>query len=125
MPQRHYTFATQKFVTMIAHGGIGKIQTARVEQAPSRPACNFVDLTVMPPGSTIGVHRHGPDNEEIYIIISGTGRMRLENQAFFVGPGDVIVNSANGAHGLENVGETELHLVVVEVPLAKTKAVAA
>lgn len=79
-------------------------------------AANFVDLTVMPPGTSIGVHTHGPADEEIYVVVSGSGRMRLEGEEFAVGPGDVVVNGRRGTHGLVNTGAEDLRLVVVEVP---------
>jgi mannose-6-phosphate isomerase-like protein (cupin superfamily) len=75
-------------------------------------------LTVVPPGASIGVHTHGPADEEIYVVVSGAGLMRLERDEFMVGPGDVVVNSRRGTHGLVNTGEAELRLVVVEVPAA-------
>lgn len=73
----------------------------------------------MPPGTSIGVHTHGPADEEIYVVVSGSGRMWLEGEEFAVGPGDVVVNRRRGTHGLVNTGEGELRLVVVEVPAGR------
>jgi mannose-6-phosphate isomerase-like protein (cupin superfamily) len=72
-------------------------------------------LVRVPAGADIGLHTHAPDNEEMYIIVSGVGRMHVDGQEFIVGAGDVIVNRPGGSHGLVNVGETTLDLVVVEV----------
>ena len=77
---------------------------------------NFVDLTVMPPGTSIGMHTHGPGDEEVYVVVSGSGRMRLEGEEFAVGPGDVVVNGRRGTHGLVNTSAEDLRLVVVEIP---------
>lgn len=116
MKRRHYAFDAVSFHLTIAHGGAGLVETCRVEGDGVPTATNFIDLTVLPPDSSIGIHKHGADNEELYIIISGQGRMRLEDEEFTVGPGDVIVNSRSGTHGLVNAGDETLRLVVVEVP---------
>lgn len=116
--RRHYAFENTQFSETVAHEGVGLIETCRVEGDAVATAANFIDLTLLPPRTSIGVHTHGPDNEELYIIVAGQGLMRLENEEFIVGPGDVIVNNRSGTHGLVNVGEGTLKLVVVEVPAA-------
>jgi mannose-6-phosphate isomerase-like protein (cupin superfamily) len=116
--RRHYGFEDTEFRTTVAHDGTGQIRTCRVEDRAAIGAANFLDLTIVPPGSSIGVHTHGPADEEIYVVVSGAGLMRLEEEEFMVGPGDVIVNNRRGTHGLVNTGDAELRLVVVEVPAA-------
>lgn len=128
MRRRHYRFEDGGLHATVAHDGVGEIRTRRVEAAAepatraaavaavAAGAANFVDLTVMPPGTSIGVHTHGPADEEIYVVVSGRGLMRLDDEEFAVGPGDVVVNRRRGTHGLVNTGEGELRLVVVEVP---------
>jgi mannose-6-phosphate isomerase-like protein (cupin superfamily) len=117
--RRHYRFEAARLHETIAHDGIGKILTCRVEAHGVIGAANFIDITVMPPGTSIGLHTHGPADEEIYVVISGNGRMRLDAEEFAVGPGDVIVNSRCGTHGLINIGSKELRLVVVELHAEK------
>jgi mannose-6-phosphate isomerase-like protein (cupin superfamily) len=114
--RRHYRFATADLRETVAHDGDGRILTCRVERRGA--AANFIDLTVVPPGASIGVHTHGPADEEIYVVVSGRGRMRLEAEELAVGPGDVVVNGRRGTHGLVNDGDEDLRLVVVEVPAA-------
>lgn len=70
----------------------------------------------MPPGTSIGLHTHTRDNEEFYIVISGSGQMQLEDELFEVSAGHVIVNQPGGTHALRNTGDTELRLVVIEIP---------
>jgi mannose-6-phosphate isomerase-like protein (cupin superfamily) len=43
--------------------------------------------------------------------------MYLDGEEFEVEPGHVIVNRPGGTHGLKNIGNSELKLVVVEVPV--------
>ena len=77
--------------------------------------CHFVDLTRVPPGSDIGIHTHERDNQELYVIVAGRGLMHVDGKDLEVGPGDVVMNRRGGTHGLKNVSETELRLVVIEV----------
>jgi mannose-6-phosphate isomerase-like protein (cupin superfamily) len=112
---RHFDFESLEFERVIAHGGCAEIQFKRVVTAGAGGAYNFLDMSVVPPGSEIGKHTHSPDNEELYIVISGSGRMQLDTQEFDVGPGHVIINPPGGTHGLRNIGDTDLRLVVIEV----------
>ena len=84
-----------------------------------RSAFRFIDLTEIPPGSSVGVHTHA-DDEEVYVIISGRGRMMLDGETFEVGPGDVIRNVPRGTHGLANAGNEPLTMVVLDVASAQS-----
>ena len=77
----------------------------------------FFHHTILPPGTSIGVHRHGND-QEIYIVLQGQGMMTLDGQTYPVKPGDVIVNRPFGSHGIENIGEEKLELLVFEIGIA-------
>lgn len=61
----------------------------------------------IPPGVSIGVHVH-PDDEEAYIIISGTGTYTSEEGEHPVGPGDIALCYRGEKHGIENTGQTDL-----------------
>ncbi|MEU5273565.1 cupin domain-containing protein [Streptomyces hygroscopicus] len=96
------------------HGGLGTILAHRAfARRPGGRGAEFVDLAVLPPGTSIGRHRHGADRET-YIVLDGSGLMFLEGERFRVGAGDVIVNRPFGEHGLVNDGERELRLLVFE-----------
>lgn len=110
--RRHYGFSSAAMRREIAHGGDGEIETARVESCPD--GVEFIDLTFIPSGGSVGIHRHALDNEEIYVIISGEGAMTVEDDTFPVVAGDVIVNDPGGTHGLRNTGPGELRMVVVQ-----------
>ena len=117
MPQgQYFSFGSAAFQRVVAHGGTGLIETQRVLDGPPATACDFVDLTIVLPGSTIGLHTHGLDDEEFYVIISGSGEMHLDGRAFPVGRGDVIRNRPGGTHGLRNTGPEDIRLVVIQVP---------
>lgn len=74
---------------------------------------DFVDFVRIPPGATIGRHQHG-DNCEWYVITQGTGTMWFKGEELQVKPGDVLMNPANGEHGLVNDSQEDIHLVVIQ-----------
>ncbi len=112
-----FSFSDVDLEAVVAHGGDRSILTRRVLDETESNSCNFIDLTIVPPGSDIGVHTHSCDNEEIYVFLSGAGTMFVDGQSIAVGPGDVIVNRPGGTHGFRNTGTAEVRLVVIEVPV--------
>ncbi|MEV7196051.1 cupin domain-containing protein [Streptomyces sp. NPDC093510] len=97
------------------HGGLGTILAHRAfAREVGSSGAEFIDLAVLPPGTSIGRHRHGADRET-YIVLSGSGLMFRDGEEFRVGPGDVVVNRPYGEHGLLNDSDaTDLHLLVFE-----------
>jgi mannose-6-phosphate isomerase-like protein (cupin superfamily) len=114
MSERHYRFDRSDFQRVHAHGGEREISFARVLERVRGPL-RFIDLSVLAPGSDIGVHTHSDDNEELYVIVAGRGRMSLDGEQFDVQPGDVVLNRPGGSHALRNTGAEELRIVVIEV----------
>jgi len=115
-PEPHrFGFATAKLVPAIAHGGRASILTSRARVGTGATAFNFFDLSVVPSGANIGSHRHGMDNEETYVVVSGCGLMELDGEEFVVQAGDVVVNRPGGRHALDNISEEDLRLVVIEL----------
>ena len=99
-----------------AHGGEGEIAFCRIASAAQLDGgCNFIDLAVVPPGVTIGTHRHAEDEEEFYLILSGRGHMVRDGVALTVGAGDLVRNRPGGEHGLRATGDEPLRLFVFEV----------
>lgn len=104
------------------HGGLGTILAHRVfGRRPGSPGVDFIDLAVLPPGTSIGRHRHGACRET-YIVLDGGGLMYRDGEEFRVGPGDIVVNEPYGEHGLSNGGERDLRLLVFEEELGERRA---
>jgi uncharacterized cupin superfamily protein len=76
----------------------------------------FFNYTILPPGSSIGYHTHGND-EEVYVILEGSGVMTVDNEIERVAAGDVIVNRCFGSHGLVNDSDKDLRILVFEAEI--------
>lgn len=66
-------------------------------------------------GSSTQEHYH-VKTEEIYYITHGLGRMRIEDEARDVGPGDAVAIPPGKKHKLWNTGETTLRLLCCCAP---------
>jgi len=69
----------------------------------------------VPPGSSTLLHRH-QKSEELYHILSGSGRMTLGDEDFDVAPGDTILIPPGIAHCLHNTGDQPLRLLCCCTP---------
>lgn len=115
MDSARLRFAEARLTPVQAHGGKGEVLYRRVAERQAGSTINFIDFTVVPAGVSIGTHRHGPDDEEIYIILEGTGVMTVDGVEVTVRAGDVVVNRPGGTHGLTNTGETPIKMAVIDV----------
>jgi mannose-6-phosphate isomerase-like protein (cupin superfamily) len=95
------------------HGGKGTVLFRRILENEFQSKVSFLDYTVLPPGTSIGYHLH-PDTEEVYVILSGTGTMTVDDETTCVVRGDVILNRKGGSHGLANDGPDDLEILVFE-----------
>jgi quercetin dioxygenase-like cupin family protein len=105
-----------------AHGGSGRINFARVYGSdgvpfPENSAFNFVDIATLPPGTSVGEHRHDCSTE-IYLILQGAGEYLSSSEWIPVKAGDVLVNHC-GVHALRNSGIDALTIYVVEASLRR------
>lgn len=78
-----------------------------MDQASSNGAGRLFCKTVLPPGSSIGVHKHVGDHETYYIL-EGTGHVSDDGVLVKVGPGDLNHCLEGHEHGIENTGSTDL-----------------
>jgi mannose-6-phosphate isomerase-like protein (cupin superfamily) len=99
-----------------AHGGEGLIRFARiVDRSGLVGAGNFIDLAELPPGTSIGSHTHASSEEELYLVLAGTGEMSRNGEVFQVQAGDLIRNPPGGTHSLRNSGSEPLKIFVFEL----------
>ena len=64
----------------------------------------------MKPGSGIGYHEQKED--EVYYVLSGKGVMTLDDKPVDVGPGTAILTRPGSSHGLKQVGNEDLVLLI-------------
>jgi mannose-6-phosphate isomerase-like protein (cupin superfamily) len=99
----------------VAHEGVGQIHVRRLFDAEDfETSMMFVEHVEMPPGTSIGIHKHG-DDEEFYFILSGSGRMVVDGQEYRVKSGDLVLNRRGGSHGLLNDSDHLIDLLVWQV----------
>ena len=110
-----YLYQKTDKIPMTSHNGTGCVQAATVRSRLEKSFINFIDMVEMPPKSTVGLHRHADNDEEIYIILSGVGRVLVDGAYFAVSTGDVVVNPPSGEHALTVVGDAPLRMVVVDI----------
>ena len=99
-------------------------ETASHETALTRIQWHFFDesrLPVavqtwkLPVGGREGMHRH-PEHDpldELYLVIEGSARMRVDERVHDLGPGDAVLAPVGADHDLHNTGDATLTIVVV------------
>lgn len=97
------------------HGGSGSmtVQWHFFEESRLPVA---VQTWSLPPGASEGMHTHDPDAEpldELYLVLSGTGRMHAGDAVHDIGPGDSVLTPAGVPHDLANTGDDVLRVLVV------------
>ena len=98
-----------------SHGGTGAVDLYEIwGRSDFTSDVDFIDRVVVPPGSKIGFHQHG-ENEEMYIVLEGKGLMNIEDEEFTVSKGDMILNPAGGRHGLVNNSAENIDLLVIQI----------
>jgi mannose-6-phosphate isomerase-like protein (cupin superfamily) len=86
---------------------------ARVALAATERA--LVDLYCLAPGQEQKPHAHD-DQDKIYVILEGRGRVVVDGTVEAVEAGDAVVARAGRDHGLLNDGDAPLLAVVVVTP---------
>jgi quercetin dioxygenase-like cupin family protein len=106
-------------VSKVAHDGAGEVEVAQVVPTNElASALEFIEYVEVPPGASIGHHRHGAD-EEVYVVLDGRATMTIENERHDVSSGDLILNPSGGAHGLVNDSAEPVRLLIWQVPVQR------
>jgi len=103
------------------HGGKGLIGSRTIwDWRDFRNNYGYLTHYLMPPGTSIGYHRHD-GIEEVYIVMNGNGRITADDQAADVCPGDAVLNGLGGSHGIYNNTNEFLEILAVAVCMEKGK----
>lgn len=97
------------------HGGNNKIFFRRLWTASDFASpIDFVDFTIIPPNSTIGLHSH-IGSEEAYFIASGSPIVRVADDVRRLSRGDVSVVHSGQSHELINDTACDVEILVFQV----------
>ena len=102
-----------------AHEGKGLILNRR-PWLDGNMETNWVRIghCVLPPGTSIGYHQHNAA-EEVYYVMSGTGRMTVNDKTWDVKEGDAVPCTIGDSHGIYNNSDEDLDIFVLIVALEK------
>ncbi len=102
-----------------AHRGKGTILFRRCwDNRSFATNLEFVDHCILPPDTSIGYHQHNMI-EEIYFLVSGSGRMTVNDTTWDVRAGDAIPCTLHDSHGLYNSGKEDIELIVFSCAVEK------
>ena len=92
--------------------GFGEIQEARFARGDLDAETTGLAYHVLKPGKRQAfAHRHD-EAEEIYVILSGAGRLKLDDEIVDVGPMDAVRVAPTVARAFEAVGDGPLEILV-------------
>lgn len=94
-------------------GGTGSV-TVRHLFAPEEfgAKVRLAAKLVLPPGASIGTHQHNGE-DEIYLVLKGTGSLDDGKTRTAVAAGDAILTGRGESHAIANTGTTDLEIAAV------------
>ena len=98
--------------TYIAHGGA--IAQMILDRRTLKDI-GFLAIARLEPGREIEAHID--PMEEIYLVVSGSGKMQVDEETSAVGPGDAILIPVGSRHALINDGQEDCTILVVASPV--------
>ena len=93
----------------------GTYITPLIDRSTSAATSCSLAEEMLPPGMAVQPHYH-KTHEEIYYLITGSGRMRVADEWKEVSAGDAVYIPTNAVHSLQNTGKEDIRLVVVVGP---------
>lgn len=75
-----------------------------------------VHVNVLRPGGPRGRYHYHPQNENIYVVLSGTGQFVAEGQEYLLEKDDVVFIPPGVRHSLSATGDAELVLLELYAP---------
>jgi len=79
------------------------------------------NVTAVPPGKRAFPFHNHYANEEMFLVLEGTGKIRIGRDTYSIRPGDVVACPAGGpetAHQIINTGDHELRYLAVSTKLS-------
>lgn len=73
-----------------------------------------ISVSVLPPKTDLPIFHTHKQNEETYIILSGSGKFQVDDQCFDISEGSVIRVAPNGLRGMTNTSNQQMIYLVVQ-----------
>jgi len=94
-------------------GGVGTVRLEHwFKPEHFKAKIRFCARMTIAPGATIGEHSHEAD-DEIYIVLSGCGRILENGEWQDISTGDAILTGNGASHSVENTGNEPLVIAAV------------
>ena len=101
------------------HGGKGKVLYRRaLEPEVFFTNWAYVDHLVLPPGASVGRHKH-IGVEEVFYVMDGAGSARIGEESADIQKGDAVPVLFNDVHAFENTGARDLEFLIIGVAREK------
>jgi mannose-6-phosphate isomerase-like protein (cupin superfamily) len=74
----------------------------------------MVNIALLPTGKTFRPHYH-EDMQEVFIIIQGNAKIRVDKEEATLGRGDTVMVPVGSVHTMKNVGTEDVEYIVIGV----------
>ncbi|MFC1541251.1 cupin domain-containing protein, partial [Candidatus Latescibacterota bacterium] len=100
-------------------GGKGTIYSREVWTSDDfRTNWHHLSHYLIPPGSSIGLHRNDT-MEEVYYILSGNGRGTVNDSTYDIIAGDAVTCTLHNSIGIYNNSNDDMEIIAVGVTMVK------
>lgn len=100
-----------------AHASVGSLKTFEVKQfvkdATGATSCE-ISFGTLPSGTSVPFFHSHKENEENYIILSGSGKFQVNDEVFEIGEGSVIRVSTGADRNLKCTSEEPMCYICIQ-----------
>jgi mannose-6-phosphate isomerase-like protein (cupin superfamily) len=75
----------------------------------------FCDLYCLKPGQDQRIHSH-PESDKVYFVVRGKGTFDIAGEQQELGPDEIVIARPGEPHGVRNVANEDLVLLVFMTP---------